>query len=72
MLKKLNQAMEFIETHLKDDFLLEEITKQINVPDHHFRKIFFALTNMTLNEYVKNRRFSLQASANGCRCSLRE
>ncbi len=48
MLKKLNQAMEFIETHLKDDFLLEEITKQINVPDHHFRKIFFALTNMTL------------------------
>ena len=58
MLKKLNQAMEFIETHLKDDFLLEEITKQINVPDHHFRKIFFALTNMTLNEYVKNRRLS--------------
>lgn len=58
MLKKLNQAMEFIEAHLKDDFLLEEITKQINVPDHHFRKIFFALTNMTLNEYVKNRRLS--------------
>ena len=58
MLQKLNQAMEFIETHLKDDFLLEEITKQINVPDHHFRKIFFALTNMTLNEYVKNRRLS--------------
>lgn len=58
MLKKLNQAMEFIETHLKDDFLLEEITKQINVPDHHFRKVFFALTNMTLNEYVKNRRLS--------------
>lgn len=58
MLKKLNEAMEYIETHLEDDFLLEKVSEHVKVSDHHFRKIFFALTNMTLNEYVKNRRLS--------------
>lgn len=58
MLKKLNHAMEYIEAHLKDDFLLEEIAQQIHASDYHFRRIFFALTGMTLNEYVKNRRLS--------------
>ncbi len=58
MLKELNNAMEYIEAHLEDEFLLEKISEHINVSDYHFRKIFFALTNMTLNEYVKNRRLS--------------
>ena len=58
MLKELNNAMEYIEVHLEDEFLLEKISKHINVSDYHFRKIFFALTSMTLNEYVKNRRLS--------------
>lgn len=53
MLKELNDAMEYIEAHLEDEFLLEKISEHINVSDYHFRKIFFALTNMTLNEYVK-------------------
>ena len=55
MLKKLNDAMDYIEAHLEDEFLLEKISEHINVSDYHFRKIFFAITNMTLNEYVKNR-----------------
>ena len=50
MLKKLNDAMDYIEAHLEDEFLLEKISELINVSDYHFRKIFFALTNMTLNE----------------------
>ena len=58
MLKELNNAMEYIEVHLEDEFLLEKISKHINVSNYHFRKIFFALTSMTLNEYVKNRRLS--------------
>ena len=52
MLKKLNDAMDYIEAHLEDEFLLEKISEHINVSDYHFRKIYFALTNMTLNEYV--------------------
>lgn len=45
MLKELNNAMEYIEVHLEDEFLLEKISKHINVSDYHFRKIFFALTS---------------------------
>lgn len=77
MLKKLNDAMDYIEAHLEDEFLLEKISEHINVSDYHFRKIFFALTNMTLNEYVKNRQLSeankelLQGGAgNRCRLSI--
>ena len=46
MLKKLNDAMDYIEAHLEDEFLLEKISEHINVSDYHFRKIFFALTNI--------------------------
>ena len=35
MLKKLNQAMEFIETHLKDDFLLEEIMSRTTTSEKY-------------------------------------
>lgn len=66
MLKKLNDAMDYIEAHLEDEFLLEKISEHINVSDYHFRKIFFALTNMTLNEYVKTDDFQ-KLTKNCCR-----
>ena len=31
MLKKLNEAMDYIEAHLEDEFLLEKISEHINV-----------------------------------------
>lgn len=58
MLKKLNEAMDYIEEHLDEDFSLEKIAEHVHVSDLHFRKIFFALTNMSLGEYVKNRKLS--------------
>lgn len=58
MLKKLNEAMDYIEEHLEEDFSLDEVAKYVHVSDLHLRKIFFALTNMSLNDYVKNRRMS--------------
>lgn len=58
ILKQLNMAMDYIEDHLEETITLEEIAQHINVSDSHFRKIFFALTNITLSEYIKNRRLS--------------
>lgn len=58
MLKKLNEAMDYIEKHLTDDFLFEKVSEYVGVSDYHFKKIFFCLTSMTLNEYIKNRRLS--------------
>lgn len=58
MIKKLNDAIEYIENHLTDELSLKEISGYVGVSDFHFRKIFFYLANMTLSEYVRNRRLS--------------
>ena len=48
MLKKLNAAMDYIEAHL------EEVAAGVGISDLSFRQLFYALTGMTLQEYVKN------------------
>jgi AraC family transcriptional regulator len=58
MLKELNQVMDYIDEHLTDDLSLEIISEYAGVSDYHFRKIFFYLSGMTLNEYIKNRKLS--------------
>ncbi len=58
MLKKLNQVIDYIEEHLTDNLSLELIAQYAGVSDYHFRKIFFYLSGLTLNEYIKNRRLS--------------
>ena len=40
MLKKLNEAMDYIEEHLEEDFSLYKIAEYVNVSDLHLRKIF--------------------------------
>lgn len=62
MLKKLNAAMDYIEAHL------EEVAAGVGISDLSFRQLFYALTGMTLQEYVKNRRLSEASGAllRGC------
>ena len=62
MLKKLNAAMDYIEAHLEEDFRLEEVAAGVGISDLSFRQLFYALTGMTLQEYVKNRRLSVRIS----------
>lgn len=68
MLKKLNAAMDYIEAHLEEDFRLEEVAAGVGISDLSFRQLFYALTGMTLQEYVKNRRLSEASGAllRGC------
>lgn len=58
MLKELNQVIEYIEEHLTADITLGEISEYAGVSDYHFRKIFYYLSGLTLNEYIKNRKLS--------------
>lgn len=68
MLKKLNAAMDYMEAHLEEDFRLEEVAAGVGISDLSFRQLFYALTGMTLQEYVKNRRLSEACGAllRGC------
>lgn len=63
MLKDLNKVIDYIEDHLTDDLSLEIISIYAGVSDYHFRKIFFYLSDITLSEYIKNRKLS-EASMN--------
>jgi len=63
MLKDLNKVIDYIEDHLTDDLSLEIISIYAGVSDYHFRKICFYLSEMTLSEYIKNRKLS-EASMN--------
>lgn len=58
MLKELNQVVDYIEKHLTDDLTLEDIANYAGVSDFHFRTIFYYISGMTLNEYIKNRKLS--------------
>ena len=58
MLKELNQVIDYIEENLTADIKLEEISEYAGVSDYHFRKIFYYLSGLTLNEYIKNRKLS--------------
>lgn len=58
LLKELNQVIDFIEDHLAEDLSLESISEFAGVSDYHFRMVFFYLSRMTLNEYIRNRKLS--------------
>jgi AraC family transcriptional regulator len=58
MLKELNQVIDYIEEHLRDELSLERISEYAGVSDYHFRKVFFYLSGLTLSEYIKNRKMS--------------
>jgi AraC family transcriptional regulator len=58
MLKELNQVIDYIEEHLRDELSLERISEYAGVSDYHFRKVFFYLSGLTLSEYIKNRKLS--------------
>ncbi|WP_077622461.1 AraC family transcriptional regulator [Sediminibacillus massiliensis] len=58
MLKELNMVIDYIEDHLTEELTLEEIAEYAGVSDYHFRKIFFYLSGLTLNEYIRNRKLS--------------
>lgn len=63
MLRELNKVIDYIENHLTDEISLESVADYAKVSDFHFRKVFFYLSGMTLNEYIRNRKLSEASKA---------
>lgn len=55
----VNKATAYIETHISEDIILEDIAKHCNVSYHYFSKTFTMITGYTLKEYIRNRRITL-------------
>ncbi|MED3716325.1 AraC family transcriptional regulator [Geobacillus thermodenitrificans] len=58
MLKRLNEALEYIEAHLTDGIDEKELERITGTSIYHFRRMFSYLSGLTLNEYIRNRKLS--------------
>lgn len=56
--KELNKIIDYIEEHLEDKIDYKELSKMIGVNEYTFQRIFSLLSNVSISEYIRNRRLS--------------
>ena len=61
-IKRINNVLLFIEQNLDQELNLEYIAKIGNYSPFHFHRIFKAITNETINEYITRKRIEKTAS----------
>ncbi|MDT0491361.1 AraC family transcriptional regulator [Streptomyces griseus] len=59
MLERLNEAMEYIESHLGERIEAAELARTAMTSEYHFRRMFSALAGVPLAEYIRRRRMTL-------------
>ncbi|HYE83535.1 MAG TPA: AraC family transcriptional regulator [Clostridia bacterium] len=60
-LKKMNEALDYIEENLTDDTDFKEVARLACCSEYHFRRMFSFLAGVTLSEYIRRRRLTLAA-----------
>jgi AraC family transcriptional regulator len=59
--ESLQKAIEYMEEHLFDDITVESIAHQANASTFHFQRTFSILTDITVADYLRQRRLTLAA-----------
>ena len=60
-IKRLNDALEYIEQNLKTEIDMNKINQIAGCSSYHFQRMFSFLAQISLHEYIKRRRLSLAA-----------
>ena len=60
-IERFNYCMEYIEKHLMEKIDYEKLAEIMNCPAYHFQRMFFYMTSISLNEYIRRRKMSLAA-----------
>lgn len=60
-LDRMNNAMDYIETHLSENISYDEIAKMACCSTYHFQRMFSFITDVPLSEYIRRRRLTLAA-----------
>lgn len=60
-LKRMNQALEYIETHLSEEIDYDQVAGTACCSAYHFQRMFSFITNVSLSEYIRRRRLTLAA-----------
>jgi AraC family transcriptional regulator len=59
--ESLQKAIDFMELHLLEEFTIEDVAKEANVSKFHFQRTFSLLTDLSIGEYLRQRRLTLAA-----------
>ena len=57
-LESIEKAIGYIESHLKDDFSIEDVASHVYMSSGYFQKAFSMLCGFTVGEYIRNRRLA--------------
>ena len=57
-LESIEGAIDYIESHLRDDFSIEDVASHIYMSSGYFQKAFSMLCGFTASEYIRNRRLA--------------
>ena len=55
---ELNKVIEYIENNLEEKIEYKELAKMIGVNEYTFQRIFSLISNVSISEYIRNRRLS--------------
>ena len=58
-MKSLNKAIEFIEDNITENITCEDIAEHVYLSSFHFQRAFSLFTDLSVGEYIRNRRLSL-------------
>ncbi|MFC1586688.1 helix-turn-helix domain-containing protein [Planctomycetota bacterium] len=59
--ERLQNAIEYIETHLTEEIFLEEVAAKANFSAFHFHRVFHSETGHTVGQYIRKRRLAKAA-----------
>ena len=57
-LESIEEAIDYIELHLKDDFSIEDVASHVYMSSGYFQKAFSMLCGFTVSEYIRSRRLA--------------
>ena len=58
-IEKMNDAVNYIDSHLMSDIKPETIAKQADMSLYHFQRMFAVMSGVSLSQYIRRRRMTL-------------
>lgn len=59
--EQLNKAMDYIEEHIEDEMLQDDVSSVTSYSRYHFDRLFYYIADMPLSEYIRKRRLTRAA-----------
>jgi len=61
-IQAMSDAIDFIEDNLEEEIKIREVAEKACSSPYHFQRMFSVLTDMSVGDYIRNRRMTLAAS----------